>query len=569
MQALLGVDAAGMTPAELMRAVLRCKVDLLWFGGIGTYIRASGERDEEVGDRANDALRVAAAEINARVVGEGANLGVTQRGRIEFAARGGRINTDFIDNSAGVNTSDQEVNIKIAIQPATRSGKLSADARKKLLADMTDDVGAASLRNNYQQSLALSLAERTCVRELPDYALLMRTLESRGLFDRALEALPSDMELGERGRAARGFTRPELAVLLSYAKIALQQDILDSAVPDEPQLESWLAGYFPPLLRERFAAGIDGHSLRREIIALGITNAIVNRGGPPMAFRLAAETRRAPSEVAYAFMAAREVFSLPELWQRIDALDGKAKGEAQLRLYQATRELVAEETQWFLRDGAAAADLSGTIARHKAGLSTLASTIETALPPRRAAELARASASFAEGGVPAGLAADIARLDVLGQAPAITGIAEVASSPVADTARVFLEIGERLRIDDLAHRGATIATADQYDRLAIAHALSQAAAAQGTFTRDALRAGGCDAWVAAQGHALDRVQATLHEVAGEGTLTVSRLSVAASLLSELAAAPSASPSKGRKGGPAKPAASGTRPARRSARPPRS
>ena len=228
-KALLGIDAASMTPAELMRAVLKCKTDLLWFGGIGTYIRASGERDEEVGDRANDALRVAAFELNARVVGEGANLGVTQRGRIEFAARGGRINTDFIDNSAGVNTSDQEVNIKIAIQPAARAGKLGPDARKRLLADMTGDVAAASLRNNYQQSLALSLAERTSMRELPDYALLMRALETRGLFDRALEALPSDIELQERGRAGRGLTRPELAVLLSYAKIALQHDILDSA----------------------------------------------------------------------------------------------------------------------------------------------------------------------------------------------------------------------------------------------------------------------------------------------------------------------------------------------------
>jgi glutamate dehydrogenase len=568
-KALLGIDAASMTPAELMRAVLQCKTDLLWFGGIGTYIRASGERDEEVGDRANDALRVAAFEVNARVIGEGANLGVTQRGRIEFAARGGRINTDFIDNSAGVNTSDQEVNIKIAIQPATRTGKLGPDARKRLLADMTGDVAAASLRNNYQQSLALSLAERTSMRELPDYALLMRALETRGLFDRALEALPADIELQERGRAGRGLTRPELAVLLSYAKIALQQDILDSAVPDEPQLASWLDAYFPPLLRERFAVGMRGHSLRREIIALGVTNTIVNRGGPAMAVRLAGETRRTTSDVAYAFMAAREVFGLPALWHRIDALDGKVEGEAQLRLYQATRELVNDQTQWFLRDRSAAADLSGTIARHRAGLAALAGTIQTALPPRRAAEVARAAAAFGEGRIPSDLASDVARLEVLGQAPAITSIAAATGSGVPETARVFLEIGERLRIDDLARRGAAIATADQYDRLAIAQALSQAAAAQAAFTREALRAGGCDAWAEAQGDRLERVQATLHEVAGEGTLTVSRLAVAAGLLSELAAAPAASASRARTGGPARSAASESLPARKRAPRPRS
>ncbi len=522
-----------------MRAVLKCKTDLLWFGGIGTYVRASGERDEEVGDRANDALRVAASELDARVVGEGANLGVTQRGRIEFAARGGRINTDFIDNSAGVNTSDQEVNIKIAIQPAASAGRLGPEARKKLLADMTEDVAAASLRNNYQQSLALSLAERNSMRDLPDYGLLMRALEARGLFDRALEALPSDMELQERGRAGRGLARPELAVLLSYAKIALQHDILESRVPDEPQLESWLMGYFPPLLRERFSAGIDDHSLRREIIALGLTNAVVNRGGPAMAVRLAGETRRPTSDVAHAFMAAREVFELPALWQRIDALDGAARGEAQLRLYQATCDLVNQQTQWFLRNGAAVTDLAGTIARHKAGLTQLRGALDGALPSRRQADLTREAQRHGEGGIPPELAADVARLDVLRQAPAITEIARAAGQAVPETARIFLEIGERLHIDELASQGAAIATPDQYDRLAIAQALSQLAAAHAAFSRDAIRTGSCEAWLASQGDRLARVKATVDEVAGEGTLTVSRLLVAAGQLTELAAAPSA------------------------------
>jgi glutamate dehydrogenase len=535
-KALLGLSATSVTPTELIRAVLKCKTDLLWFGGIGTYVRASGERDEEVGDRANDALRVTAAEVGAKVVGEGANLGVTQRGRIELGQRGGRINTDFIDNSAGVNTSDQEVNIKIALQPAVRAGRLDETARRHLLADMTGDVAAASLRNNYQQSLALSLAERRSARDIPEYALLMRALEARGLLDRAIEALPSEMELQERARAGHGLTRPELAVLLSYAKIALQQDLLESPVPDEPQLASWLTGYFPPLLHERFGEAIRNHSLRREIVALGLTNAVVNRGGPAMAVRLATETGRPTPDVAHAFMAVREVFDLPQLWQRIDALDGTVGGEAQLRLYEATRDLVNAQTLWFLRheqkdDGAA--DLAGTIARHKAGLAALALALDSVLPPGRRGDLERRAAHLKADGIPADLAADIARLGALAQAPAVSGIALALGRPVHETARIHFEIGERLRIDDLAARGAAIPTADQYDRLAIAHALAQLAAAHAAFTREAIRVGGSEAWYASHADRLGRTERTLTEAAAQSTLTVSRLSVAAGVLDEL------------------------------------
>jgi glutamate dehydrogenase len=535
MKALLGLDVATLTPSELIRAILKCRTDLMWFGGIGTYVRASAERDADVGDRANDALRVTAAEVNAKVIGEGANLGLTQRARIEFAQRGGRINTDFIDNSAGVNTSDQEVNIKVALQPAVGAGRLDAEMRRRLLADMTHDVAAASLRNNYQQSLALSIAERTGARDLPDYGLLMRVLEARGLLDRALEALPSETELQERARAGRALTRPELAILLSYAKIALQHDLLESAVPDEPQLESWLIGYFPPLLRERYRAGIDGHRLRRAIIALGLTNAVVNRGGPAMAVRLADETGRPTPEVARAFMAVREIFDLPNLWQRIDALDGKLGGEAQLRLYQATRDLVNEQTRWFLRQDAAIADLSGTIARHRAAGAALAASLARVLPPARKSQLERDTARLVQSGVPVDLAGDVARLAVMTQAPGIADIAQAMGHPVPETARIFLDIGERLRIDDLAGRGAAIATTDPYDRLAIAQALARLAAAQAVFTREAIRDGGSEGWLGSRGEQLAGIQQRLADAAGESTLTLSRLLVAVAALGDLAA----------------------------------
>jgi glutamate dehydrogenase len=539
MRALLGIRSASITSVELIRAILKCRTDLLWFGGIGTYVRAAGERDEDVGDRANDALRVTAAELNAKVIGEGANLGVTQRGRIEFGQRGGRINTDFIDNSAGVNTSDQEVNIKIALQPATRAGALDVEARRTLLAEMTADVASASLRNNYQQSLALSLAERRSARDLPDYALLMRALEAGGLLDRAIEALPSEMELQERARTGRGLMRSELAVLLSYAKIALQHDLLESRVPDEPQLESWLTGYFPSVLRERFSAAIRNHSLRREIVALGLTNAVVNRGGPAMAVRLAAETGRPTPDVAHAFMAVREVFDLPQLWQRIDALDGTVGGDAQLCLYEATHDLVNTQTLWFLRHDKGQddrpTDLAGLIRPHKVGLAALTRALDNVLSPGRRSQLEQRAARLRADGVPVDLAGDIARLDALAHAPAVTGIARATGRPVPDTARIYFEIGERLRIDNLAARGAAIPTADQYDRLAIAHALAQLGAAHAAFTREAIRVGGTGPWLASLGDPIARVERTLAEAAGNGTLTVSRLTVAAGALDELAA----------------------------------
>jgi glutamate dehydrogenase len=329
-------------------------------------------------------------------------------------------------------------------------------------------------------------------------------------------------------------------VLLSYAKIALQHDLLQSRVPDEAHLESWLEAYFPPLLRERYRPGIEGHSLRREIIALGLTNAVVNRGGPAMTARLAAETRRPASDVAQAFVAVREVFDLPALWQRIDALDGKVPGEAQLRLYEATQELVRGRTRWFLQHAGPSQDLPSAIAAHRRGLQALAGGLETVLPPRRKARLDADRDRLAEGGVPGELAAEVARLDVLAQAPAITTIALATGKSVPDTARAFLDIGERLRIADLIAKADAIRTSDQYDGLAIAQAAGRLRAAQDAFTRTALAAGDVEAWSARHRNRLEQVQATLDDIGSTASLTVSRLLVAAGQLSELAeAAPSA------------------------------
>ena len=570
--ALIGLSGAKLTPNDLMHALLKSKTDLLWFGGIGTYVRASGESDADVGDRANDAIRVSAADLGAKVVGEGANLGMTQRARIEFAQRGGRLNTDFIDNSAGVNTSDQEVNIKIALGPASRSGRLSASQRKLLLASMTEAVASRSLANNYQQSLALSLAERSSHGELPDYALLLHALEERGLFERGLEGLPSDKELEERGRAGRGLTRPELAVLLSYAKIALEHDLIGSNVPDEPLLSSWLDAYFPDELRQRFPEGIAGHSLRREIIATALTNAVLNRGGPALAVRLADETRRATPDVALAFLAVREVFELPALWRGLDALDGKLSGATQIALYQRTRDLINKATLFMLRHAGSDGTLADLIARQSQTLATLKSVLPTVLPPRLAKGMADAASRLIALSVPEDLASAIAGLDVSEHSLAIDAVAQATASPVAEAARVFLGLGDRLRISELASKAGRIVTPDYYDRLAVAQALNQLGKSQADLAQAAIRAGGAaaiEAWLSQQGPRLARVIANLEAIANEGTLTLSRLLVAAGQLQDVAgaasaAAPSAATRRARTGGRARSGASENQPARKRA-----
>ncbi len=466
-KALLGVDADDMAPNELMHAILAAETDLLWFGGIGTYVRASGETDAEVGDRANDAVRVSALELRAKVIGEGANLGMTQRARIEAASSGIRLNTDFIDNSAGVNTSDQEVNIKIALSPAVRSGRLAVEERNRLLAAMAGDVAATVLRNNYQQSLALSLAERREARDLGSIARLIRDLDARDLIDRRLESLPDDHELAERVRRGRGLTRPELAVVLSYAKIALLHDLLASDVPDDPYLAGLLTDYFPAALRGRFADDIAHHRLRREIVATTLTNGLVNRLGPAGPLALADVAGRPVTEVAFAFMAARGSLGLAALWARIDALDGVLQGAVQLALYERVRHGLVVAATDFLREGVAARPMSDTIARCSEASATISSALERVAPAALIERLQRDAVGLVATGVPQDLASDIVRLAVLVETPAIVSTAERARATVEDAARAYLEVADHLRIDEIVARAQELAPTDDYERLAI------------------------------------------------------------------------------------------------------
>jgi glutamate dehydrogenase len=536
-RAMLGTTAEHMTPAELLNAILKAKSDLLWFGGIGTYIRASTETDADAGDRANDAIRVTAPDIKAKVIGEGANLGVTQRARMELSARGVRLNTDFIDNSAGVNSSDQEVNIKIAVVPVVKSGRLDIAARNKLLASMTDEVAEAVLRNNYQQSLALSLAERNAGADLSAHARLIEALEQRGILEREIEFLPSLPEIAVRQSAARGLTRPELAVLLSYAKIALRSDLLASAVPDAPTLEPRLIEYFPPELARAYPDDLKRHQLRREIIATTVTNAVVNRLGAAAPQRMADETARPVHEIAYAFTAARAVLGLNEIWPRIDALDNRIDGASQLELYLRTQEALAHATRWFLRDGQAATDLDAAMAAHTKGAAELKKLIASGVGGRSEAQVHTTEQTLVEKQVPVDLAADLARLAILVDAPAITEAAAHARASSAAAAHIVLGLNDRFHLRALIDAGRRIRATDAYDMMAVAGAEQALLQARRQIALGILARPGEDPlarWHEEHAGEIARVAAALDDLGSSGPLTPSRLMVAATRLGDLA-----------------------------------
>ncbi|NJL29712.1 MAG: NAD-glutamate dehydrogenase [Thermoanaerobaculia bacterium] len=365
-QQLLELSSPEITPTRLMRALLRAPVDLLWFGGIGTYVKASQESHGRVGDRANNEIRVDATELRAKVVGEGANLGLTQAARIEYARAGGRLNTDFIDNSGGVDCSDHEVNIKIALSGVVARGEMTLEERDRLLSEMTDQVGQLVLRDNYLQSQAITLTESQGATLLSEQAQLMRELERNPVrLDRKLENLPNEDVLAERRAAKKGLTRPEIAVLLAYSKIHVYGELLDSKLPDDPQLASDLVRYFPPPMHERLLDAIEHHRLRREIIATHVTNSMVNRVGPNFVVRMAEETGATVSEIARAYTAARDVFELRQVWEGIEALDNKVQMKLQVEMYLESVRLIEATTRWFLRHGQRPLDIAATVARFR------------------------------------------------------------------------------------------------------------------------------------------------------------------------------------------------------------
>jgi glutamate dehydrogenase len=535
-QKLLGVGER-LTPQALIRAILKAQVDLLFFGGIGTYVRAADESDEAAGDRANDAVRVAGADLRCKVIGEGANLGMTQRGRIEVALRGIRLNTDAIDNSAGVNTSDMEVNIKIALSIPLRDGRLTMDARNALLFEMTDEVADLVLRNNYLQPLALSLSERRGMEDFGFLQRLIQTLEARGLLDRAVEQLPDDMQLAERRRRQQPFTRPELAVLLAYAKLSLYEDLVESVVPDDRYLGRELARYFPQQISAHFPDALEHHRLRREIIATQLANSMINRGGPSLIVRIADQTGAAPAAIASAFAAVRDSYGLTALNNALDELDNRIPGEAQLELYAVVQDLLLDRIVWFLRNVDLARGLGDVVSHYRDGIAAVEATIGTVLSEDAARARSLRMQDLVKTGTSEELASRIANLAALAAAPDIVLVADRTARPVAEVAATYFAAGSFFRLDRVVGAASAIPTADYFDRLALDRARDAIGDAErrlaAAMVVDGLAgANAVEAWVAGRKGEVERIRLAIHEIANSG-LTLSKLSLVASLLGDL------------------------------------
>ncbi|MBI3195897.1 MAG: NAD-glutamate dehydrogenase, partial [Rhodospirillales bacterium] len=546
-QSVLGIAAPSLTPVDLMRAILMAPVDLLYFGGIGTYVKASSESHADAGDRASDAVRVDAAQLRVRVIGEGANLDFTQRGRIEAALAGRKINTDALDNSAGVDTSDHEVNIKIA------TGTQVAD-RDALLFSMTDEVAALVLRNNYQQSQSVSVSEAMAGEEHDRLERLMRSLErgtgtSGGRLDRAVEFLPSTAAMRARALAKQYLTRPELSVLLAYAKLDLSEEILESDLPDDPLLEPELLRYFPAALSERHEPLIEAHRLRREITTLQVVNSLVNRCGPTFVHNVASHTGASAAAIARAFAVVRDAWKLRDLWGDVEALDPALKAEAQIRMLVASQRFVTRAVQWTLRRLPQPLDTLAATEQLGAAVRALGDLPAALIGQSESAALAERTAAFEAAGAPAGLARRTAALETLAGAGDLMQAARANGCSIEQAARLYFRIGERLSLATLgvgAHKlprdgqwPAQAALAMQ-DDLATLHAdlLGSALRAAGPPTADG--GGAADPvaalarWSEPRKLALDRVDRILKEdLATVGALDLAMLSVATAELRSL------------------------------------
>jgi glutamate dehydrogenase len=540
-RALLGIEAANAAPNDVIRAILRMPVDLLWNGGIGTYVKASDERNAEVGDRTNDPLRVNGRELKAKVVGEGGNLGLTQRGRVEYALAKGRLNTDFIDNSAGVNTSDVEVNIKILLNPMVAEGKLPEGERNRLLARMTNEVAALVLRNNYLQGQAISTLELQTLARLAEFQHLIRSLERSGELNRALEFLPTDEELTDRRKGGAGLTRPELAVLLAYSKIWLHKHLLASDVPEDPYLSAELQRYFPQPIQERYPRAIARHRLRREIIATATTNSLVNRMGPTFVPRAQEDTGAEPAQIARAYTAAREIFTMRDVWERIEALDNKVTAKLQYEAAYQTSRLLRHATYWLLTARARGLQVDAAVAEFRAGVQQLQNDIADVMTGAELAHFEAGRKHYLEAGLPPPLAARIASLEALNAALDIVEIAAGHKVSVTEAARVYFEVGMRIGFDWLRARIEKLTVEGPWQAIARTGLRDAALRVHRRLTERVLTRRGrgtaqarVSAWVDSAGKDLAHWQRTLTEMRAAGAGDFATLTVGVESVRKLA-----------------------------------
>jgi glutamate dehydrogenase len=507
-RALLGVDAVAMEPAALMKAILKADVGLLWFGGIGTYLKDASEANAEVGDPANDGLRINAHEVRAKVIGEGANLGVTQAARITFGLRGGRINTDFIDNSAGVDCSDNEVNIKIALNAEMAAGRLKLEVRNKLLASMTDEVAELVLDDNRMQTLALSIAESGGAGDLPAYVRLMETFESQNRLDRAVEGLLANDDYLRREAEGHGLTRPELAVLLSTAKLAAQDAAEEGPLAADPEMDGELLAAFPEPMRKAHRDAILSHRLRPQIIATKLCNRLINRMGMLHPFELAEEEGCSMGVVAEAFAIAERLFDLPTLWAEIDA--AKIPEKARIMLYNQVAVEARAHMADMIRNGKEGRSIGEAVGAYAPVLATLSEAREELLTAEAAAQTEAYGERLATRGAPAKLATKLVRMAQMDGAIGLAALATERKLDAKELTKAFVALGDALGLGWAQNAAMQMDPHDPWERLLVAGLARDFQAMRLDFLRRQKGAAG-DAvatWLAAQGERVTAFKTT-------------------------------------------------------------
>ncbi|NHC44207.1 NAD-glutamate dehydrogenase [Motilibacter aurantiacus] len=522
-----------LPPVELIRAILQAPVGLLWNGGIGTYVKASGESAADVGDKANDPVRIDGGQLRCQVVGEGGNLGLTQLGRIEAAQAGVRLNTDAIDNSAGVDTSDHEVNIKVLIDAAIRDGDLPAQERGELLAAMEDDVAALVLRENHAQNALLGMGRMQAASMVSVHERVIRRLEERGILDRRLERLPSSKEIAARRAEGKGLTSPEYAVLVAYVKNTLNADLLATSLPDEPWTARLLSSYFPPLLVERLGGRLETHPLRREIVTTVLVNGLVDRTGVSAVHRAQEETGAPVEDVVRAYVLAGETFALGGFWREVEALDGAASPEAQGALLLEGRRLLDRAARWFLQSRPPAFDVEQEWGRYAPVVGALLPRVPELLRGRELQRMEESTDRLARPGVPRELALRAAVLLHAFPLLDVTDVARDASYTVEETADVCFTLVNRLEVDELLTAVSGLSRSDRWQSMARSSLRYDLYAILAALTADVLgrtaegEAGErVQAWAAGREAQLDRALGTVRQALALAAPDLASLSVA-------------------------------------------
>jgi glutamate dehydrogenase len=527
-----------LTPAELMKAILVAPVDLLWNGGIGTYVKSSEETNADAGDKANDAIRVNGEDLRARCVGEGGNLGFTQLGRVEYArfgagGDGGRINTDFIDNSAGVDTSDHEVNIKILLDRVVRSGAMGEDARNELLAEMTEEVGQLVLRDNYEQNLALANAQAHAPSLLHVHEEFMRGMERDGVLNREVEGLPSPRKVRQLLERGEGLSAPELSVLMAWTKIVLAKELLAGDLPDDPYLELDLRAYFPKEIREGFATQVDAHPLRREIIVTQVVNDLVNGAGLTFWPRLEGETGAGAADLTRANFVAREIFGSLPLRDELKSYDNKLDAKLQTSMRIEMRTLVERASRWLVTNRRPPLDSQATVDYFAGPVQATMAKLPDLMTGRELAAYHERCDHLTARGAPEDLASRVA---VLPPAYTLLGIVETAQRDglePEEVSRVHFALGERLGVPALLHRIVQLPRADKWQTMARASLRDDLNGVHSQLTAQVLRTTSADAsapariaeWEEADEVLVSRAAETLGQICADEDTDLARVSV--------------------------------------------